>query len=92
MDTDGDGIGDECDNDIDDDLILNGDDNCPWIKNNNQVRTSKFMFLVQYFAFFLLPLQFLSIFILFKTKPCICSFEKFHVSENFLTWTFLFNI
>jgi len=31
LDTDGDGIGDECDNDIDDDKILNDDDNCPWV-------------------------------------------------------------
>ena len=32
-DTDGDGIGDRCDNDIDDDGIDNEDDNCPYVVN-----------------------------------------------------------
>lgn len=36
-DTDGDGIGDECDHDIDADGIMNSNDNCPWFPNAEQL-------------------------------------------------------
>ncbi|XP_017791439.1 PREDICTED: cartilage oligomeric matrix protein [Habropoda laboriosa] len=36
-DTDDDGIGDACDNDMDNDGILNNQDNCPKLKNQDQV-------------------------------------------------------
>ena len=35
-DTDGDGNGDRCDDDIDDDGVLNDDDNCPYVANPSQ--------------------------------------------------------
>ena len=35
-DTDGDGIGDSCDNDSDDDGIVDSSDNCPTVQNNDQ--------------------------------------------------------
>ena len=35
-DTDNDGIGDECDEDLDNDGILNEEDNCPFKKNKDQ--------------------------------------------------------
>ncbi len=37
LDTDGDGIGDVCDDDIDGDGILNNEDNCPLIPNVDQI-------------------------------------------------------
>ena len=36
LDTDSDGIGDECDEDLDSDGILNEEDNCPFKKNIDQ--------------------------------------------------------
>ena len=35
-DTDGDGIGDACDKDIDEDGLLNDEDNCPYVQNRDQ--------------------------------------------------------
>ncbi len=37
LDTDDDGLGDECDDDIDGDGVDNKDDNCPLIPNKDQV-------------------------------------------------------
>jgi hypothetical protein len=39
VDTDGDGIGNACDEDIDDDTVLNGSDNCPDVANPDQTNT-----------------------------------------------------
>jgi hypothetical protein len=36
LDTDGDGLGEPCDDDDDGDTILDGDDNCPWTPNTSQ--------------------------------------------------------
>ena len=36
LDTDNDGIGDACDDDKDNDGVLNGDDNCPLVPNSDQ--------------------------------------------------------
>ena len=36
VDTDSDGTGDECDDDLDGDGVLNADDNCPWYPNADQ--------------------------------------------------------
>jgi len=38
-DTDGDGVGDACDSDVDGDGVLNANDNCPLVANANQIDT-----------------------------------------------------
>ena len=40
-DTDEDGIGDECDQDLDNDGVPNEEDNCPFKKNKNQLDRDK---------------------------------------------------
>src|SRR5262249_41929678 len=39
-DSDGDGIGDECDDDIDGDGVFNSVDNCPTVANPDQAETA----------------------------------------------------